>query len=75
MINKLFGAGWGSKDIIWTIVKFKTNHVLQHQHAEHGLHEDRGSLEEENGKKRLGNGQKIRVILTKLPAKIKTSNI
>lgn len=53
----------------------KTNHVLQHQHAEHGLHEDRGSLEEENGKKRLGNDQKIRVILTKLPAKIKTSNI
>ena len=44
MINKLFGAGWGSKDSIWTIIKFKTNHVLQHQHAEHGLHEDRRPL-------------------------------
>ena len=33
-----------------------------------------GLSQEENGKKRLGNGQKIRVILTKLPAKIKTSN-
>lgn len=69
-MNKLFGAGW-YKDIIRTIIKFKTNHVLQHQLAEHGLHEDRRS----SRKKRLGNGQKIRVILTKLPAKTKTNSL
>lgn len=57
-MNKLFGAGWGSKDIIRTIIKFKTNHVLQHQLAEHGLHEDRRSLAGRKGwemVKRLGS--------------------
>lgn len=58
MINKLFGAGWGSKDSIWTIIKFKTNHVLQHQHAEHGLHEDRRPLAGRKWEEKAGKWSK-----------------